>query len=69
MPSYEFNLLVSNKRNRDYICKELSRRAQSVGLFYNELDLDICLQYCDRELFANFRDRKLTLAQFKCRVM
>lgn len=44
---------------------------QSAGPHSEQIkdDIDMALEYCDRELFAQFRDKKLTLAQFKSRVM
>lgn len=52
MPSYVFNQLVTNKRTRDFIAEKLSRKALDDNVFLKECDLDIALEYCDRELFS-----------------
>lgn len=52
MASYVFHNLVSNKRTRDFVAKKLSRQAIDKGVFFREEELDLALEYCDRELFG-----------------
>lgn len=49
--------------------EKLIKIGQQKGIYYDEQDLSISLMYSDRDLFSKFRDGKLTLAQYKCRVM
>jgi hypothetical protein len=52
MASYVFNNLVTNKRTREFIAKKLSRQAIDTGVFIREEEMDMALEYCDRELFG-----------------
>lgn len=69
MPSYVFAQVMASKRTRDFVVKQLQQRATEQGVFLHPEDLDIALEYCDRELFRQFRDGQLTLPQFKSKVM
>jgi hypothetical protein len=69
MPSYVFAQVMASKRMRDFVVKQLQQRATEKGVFLHPEDLDIALEYCDRELFRQFRDGQLTLPQFKSKVM
>lgn len=51
------------------MAEKLLQSAGQHGEQIEDDDIDMALEYCDRELFAQFRDKKLTLAQFKSRVM
>ena len=52
MASYVFHNMVTNKRTRDYIAQKLCRKSLHEGINLREEELDMALQYCDRELFG-----------------
>ena len=56
MASYVFAQLTGKKQTREFIAQKLCAKAIERGVFNRKEDLDMALEYCDRELFAQFRD-------------